>query len=288
MEMFDVGAISAVRPCLIPSYCRGGSETLPKKIHDYLSKKSNPVHLDKKVTAISQSHTTIEISTTFPESKLAVDAEELRNGIIDVPIEKEKTEDDDFTGSRTVKIPCITVTVNRDETRNYSHVISTLPIPILRTIDLSGAGLNILQRNALHILEYVNDVKIGILFKSNWWTTKLGIVGGQSFTDLPVTNIVYPSYGVDSSQPSNVLIACYAKGAEAHWLGALATSKHDSYEALKELVLRNLAEIHRNLHPDVTYAYLKEEFVDMHVREWTREEYAMGKLILIVLLTPNR
>lgn len=45
-----------------------------------------------------------------------------------------------------------------------------------------------------------------------------------------------------------------------------------------ELVLRNLAEAHNGLHPDVTYGYLMDQFVDVHVRDWSFEPCAMGKI----------
>ena len=52
-------------------------------------------------------------------------------------------------------------------------------------------------------------------------------------------------------------------------------------EVLLDLVLRNLAEVHSGLHPDVTYAYLKDQSVDMHVKDWKGEEHAMGKLAVL-------
>jgi monoamine oxidase len=176
----------------------------------------------------------------------------------------------------SVDIPAVAITVNGNETHHYSHVISTIPLPVLRTIDLSGAGLDVMQRNAVNEVDCFPAFKIAILFKSNWWTTKLGIVGGRSVTDLPLHEIIYPSYGIDSNMPSKVLIASYALGGDALRLGTLATSsRHPG--AFKELVLRNLAEVHGGLNPDVSYAYLKEQFVDMHVKDWIRDEYAMGK-----------
>ena len=246
-----------------------------KKIEGYLNKKGRFIRFDKRVTAISQGHMTLEIPTSSPDHKPPVDAEESFDDWIDLGIDEGKTIGDPTGTGRNFTIPSVTVTVNGHETHNYSHTISTLPLSVLRTIDLSGAGLNIMQKNALRTLDYGPSTKVAILFKSNWWTTKLGIVGGQTLTDLPICSIVYPSHGVDSSTPSKVLVASYSWKGDANRLGVLATTKHR--DALLELVLRNLAEAHSGLHPDVTYAYLREEFVDMHVKDWSREEYAMGK-----------
>ena len=47
-------------------------------------------------------------------------------------------------------------------------------------------------------------------------------------------------------------------------------------------MLRTLAEAHSDLHPDVTYAYKREEFVDMHLKDWVREEYTMGESAVLL------
>ncbi|KAF4601469.1 hypothetical protein EYR38_006122 [Pleurotus pulmonarius] len=133
----------------------------------------------------------------------------------------------------------------------YSHVISTLPLPCLRALDLSQCGLSPGQSNALRQLTYGPSIKIGIKFKTAWWSSvrdkdgnPLDIVGGQSATDRVVRTIVYPSYGLPDS-PSTVLIASYCWTNDAERLGALINTGKDTYnEQLKELVLRDLAAVH--------------------------------------------
>ena len=78
------------------------------------------------------------------------------------------------------------------QTKKYSNVISTMSFACLRMVDLQKAGLNYGQRNAIRDLMYTPSVKIGIQWKSPWWE-KLGIEGGQSSTDLPIRDVVYPS-----------------------------------------------------------------------------------------------
>ncbi|KAG1747906.1 uncharacterized protein EDB91DRAFT_1235818 [Suillus paluster] len=167
----------------------------------------------------------------------------------------------------------MTVSVRGEPTpRTYSHVISTLPLPRLRTIDLSGAGLNVMQRNALHKLQYGPSIKVGIRFQSAWWTDRFGIVGGQSFTDLPIRTIVYPSYGVDSSSPSTVLIASYCWTNDAERLGSLiGTGKTEYDEQLKELVLRNLAEVH-----NLPYSFMLDQCEDVFAWDWNHDPLTMG------------
>ncbi|KAG1869404.1 hypothetical protein DFJ58DRAFT_855718 [Suillus subalutaceus] len=149
--------------------------------------------------------------------------------------------------------------------RTYSHVISTIPLSGLRMIELGGAGLNLRQKNALRKLQYGPSIKVGMRFRSAWWTELFDIIGGQSSTDLPIRTIVYPSYGAESSTPSMVLIASYCWSNDAERLGALInTSKIEYEEQLKELVLRNLAEVH-----NVDYSFLLDQYVDMHAWDWS-------------------
>jgi len=260
--------------------CRGGTQTLVKKIEEHLNRKGRFVRFDKRVTAISQSRMTVEIPVSLLDYKPLASTEELFDDGIDLAVDEDKVTDDLTGPRRRIAIPSVTVTVNGNETHDYSHVISTLPLSILRLMDLSGAGLNIMQKNALRAVKYIPSTKIAILFKSDWWTTKLGIVGGQTSTDLPISTIIYPSYGVGSSTPSKVLIAGFASNQDACRIGVLSTMKNQ--EVLLDLVLRNLAEAHHGLHPDVTYAYLKDQFVDMHVKDWNCEEHIMGESAVLL------
>jgi len=258
----------------------GGSQTLSNKMADYIKSQGVSIQFQKRVTAIGQGYIFVSLPGDFPRKKIpfGLKVEPSESAIpVDIELEQKHIPDipfDDSSPRVTVSIPCVTVKVNEGEIKSYSHVISTLPLPVLRTVDLNDAGLSVMQRNALRALDYGPAVKIAVLFKSNWWTTKLGIVGGQSFTDLPIRTIVYPSYGVDASPPCKVLIASYSWTSDAYRLGALSNSK--DREVLKELVLRNLAEAHGRLDASITYEYLKREFDGMDVQDWSHDAHAMG------------
>ncbi|KZV60672.1 FAD/NAD(P)-binding domain-containing protein [Peniophora sp. CONT] len=139
----------------------------------------------------------------------------------------------------------VDVTTDYNDTQSFSHVISTIPLPVLRTIDLSGAGLSPMQSNALRELNYGPSVKVGMQFRTAWWTlandkdgNQLNIVGGQSFTDTPLRTIVYPSFGDDT---------------------------------LKELVLRELANIH-----NVELSFLRDQLIDTFPWSWSQDPFTMG------------
>jgi monoamine oxidase len=93
----------------------------------------------------------------------------------------------------------------------YSHVVSTVSLSCLRTINLARCELDYSQKTALRSLRYGTGVKVGIKFKTRWWqgepTTKQG---GSSKTDRQSRVVVYPSYGLDGSADTpGVLIATY-------------------------------------------------------------------------------
>jgi len=172
------------------------------------------------------------------------------------------------------------VVVAGGQTKTYPHVNSTLPLPVLRTIDLTKSKLDIWQRNALRKLQYGPSIKVGILFNEPWWTTgkdknnePFDIVGGQSYTDLPIRTVVYPSYGVNGQEPSNTLIASYCWTNDAERLGSLiGTGKQNFEDQLKHLMLSNLAAVH-----NTTFEYLDEKFVDIHSWDWNHDPLTMGE-----------
>ena len=94
--------------------------------------------------------------------------------------------------SRDHRPDVMRISVNGVESeREYSAVISTVPLSCLSHIDLTRAGIhnNYAQWSAIRELQYAPAIKIGIKFKSAWWSqSKLlqPIRGGQSYTDLPL------------------------------------------------------------------------------------------------------
>jgi monoamine oxidase len=139
----------------------------------------------------------------------------------------------------------------------FSHVISVVPLPSFATIDTSKLSISPMQRNAIRRLQYEPSTKVGMRFQSNWWKEDKQI-GGQSFTDLPIRTVVYPSYG--DSHESNILLASYCWTSDAERLSSLmcakcmeatprtgmgvVTESTDTTAVLDDFVLRDLAAIH--------------------------------------------
>ena len=186
------------------------------------------------------------------------------------------------TGIKTVKdanqdVIGIDVTTDNLSIERFSYVISSIPLPVLRTIDLTGADLNPMQSNAIRQLTYGPSVKVGMQFKSAWWTTetnragvKLNIIGGQTYSDSPLRTVVYPSFGDVQEGKTTTLIASYSWTDDAERLGALATNE-DLKSVLEELVLRELARIH-----DFDIQFLRGLLLETHAWSWPHDPCTMG------------
>ena len=177
-------------------------------------------------------------------------------------------------------------TGDRGVSHQFSHVVCTIPLPVLRTLDLTKAGLSVMQSNAIRQLSYGPSIKIGMQFREAWWTTGkdrdgnlLNIVGGQTYSDSPLRNIVYPSYGNAQQGKTVVLIASYCSVQDADKLGALVALEDST--RLRELVVRELARIH-NLDSIVIDGLL----IDTYAHDWSRDPNAMGRRIFPMLFPP--
>ena len=94
---------------------------------------------------------------------------------------------------------CMNISINGTPSpQSYSAVISTVPLPRLSLMDLTGVDLpgpgvpdNYGQWSAIRELQYGPAIKVGIKFNCPWWETELSppIHGGQSYTDLPLRTV---------------------------------------------------------------------------------------------------
>ena len=169
----------------------------------------------------------------------------------------------------------VEIVTNDIELHHFSHVISTIPLPVLRIVDMSKAKLTPMQHNAIRTLSYGSSVKIGMQFKTAWWTTgkdkdgnPLNIIGGQTYTDRPIRSIVYPSFGDIQTGKTTTLIAGYCTNEDARRIGAMFAEDNTR---LISMVLKELAEIH-----NVTVEFLRGELIDALAWDWSKNPYTMG------------
>ncbi|KZS87731.1 hypothetical protein SISNIDRAFT_470756 [Sistotremastrum niveocremeum HHB9708] len=176
------------------------------------------------------------------------------------------------------------VTYNKDGkevSEEFSAVICTIPLPRLSFVNLHNTSMlqaNYAQWSAIRELRYGISIKIGIRFKTAWWETlDSGIIkGGQSNTDFPIRNIVYPSYPAGDSK-AKVIIVSYCKSADADRMSAFIDKDGTADPILIDQVFRDLANVH-----NVTLEYLQARFDDtpskknFHAWNWQADPFAAG------------
>ncbi|KAF8534739.1 hypothetical protein BDD12DRAFT_858949 [Trichophaea hybrida] len=176
------------------------------------------------------------------------------------------------------------------DSKEYSHVISTIPFSCLRCVDLTGSNLDYKQKQALRCLNYGAGIKVGIKFKTRWWQDEKLFppqMGGVSSTDRQSRVVVYPSYGLkDDPTDPGVLIAAYNWTQDAYRFGSLITFKdwskkmhtqevRESEKFLLDQVYNDLAALHGKT-PD----WYKDQTLDYYAYDWYRNEYTMGAFAL--------
>ena len=114
--------------------------------------------------------------------------------------------------------------------------------------------------------------KIGIRFHEPWWE-QLGIVGGQSYTDLPIRTTVYPSYPSGTGSKSRVLIASYCSSQDAERLGVLINGDGTAQPERIKLVMNDLAAVHKC---DVEKLWELYTPGDYFAWDWLHDPLTMG------------
>ncbi|KAG9124514.1 hypothetical protein FRC07_011336 [Ceratobasidium sp. 392] len=153
----------------------------------------------------------------------------------------------------------------------YSHVIFAIPPPCIRMIDTSTCELDFAQRQALREIQLAPSSKIGMKFKTAWWKDpSVGITeGGQSTTDRVARTIVYPSQG---NFTSTVLIVSYCWTQDSLAIGALMDKEGSPpYERLKQVMLEDLAEVHK-----FPLEKLIQEYEHMYPFDWSHNPNSIG------------
>ena len=99
----------------------------------------------------------------------------------------------------------------RSQTARADWCLSTMPLPVLSKIPLNVGRP---MQQAIAAVRYTASVKVGLQFKRRFWEEDEDIYGGITFTDLPVTQLSYPSSGMQSGG-KGVLLGAYAFGPHA-------------------------------------------------------------------------
>jgi monoamine oxidase len=142
-------------------------------------------------------------------------------------------------------------------TASADYCICTIPLPVLAQIEINvGPDLTA----AIHSIPYSTSVKVGLEFKRRFWEQDDFIYGGITVTDLPNSQISYPSYGYGSRGPS-VLLGAYVGGTTGLELTAMAPEDR----------VKKVLEWGSQIHPQY-----KEEFMNGVAVGWHRVPWTLG------------
>jgi len=136
-------------------------------------------------------------------------------------------------------------------------LICTIPLPILSQIPMNVSPE---LDAAIRAVPYSPSVKVGLEFRRRFWEQDEQIYGGITSTDLPNSQISYPSYGYGSKGPG-VVLGAYTGGSFAYELTTL-----DPAERLKRVLAWN-----SQVHPQAA-----AEFVNGVSWSWHRSPFTLG------------
>jgi monoamine oxidase len=117
------------------------------------------------------------------------------------------------------------------------------------------------KRHAIRNSYYGRAHKIFMQFSTRWWETQYGITHGQTVTDLPIRNIVYPPAGQDHDLDKGVIIASYCWEQDSIPFSSLPE------EERMVQVLEDLTKIHPEARGTFEHGISKD---------WAADRYAGG------------
>ncbi|KPM44948.1 hypothetical protein AK830_g1667 [Neonectria ditissima] len=177
----------------------------------------------------------------------------------------------------------------KTESKTYQGIFSTTTLGCLRRMDLRQAGLSYPVKQAIRSLGYGTSAKVAIKFKRAWWIHDLQSYNvkkaGLGHSDLCLRTCVYPSYNIyDAKSKTAVLLCSYTWQQDSQRLSSLISTNKDHAQkvrdeaGLKELLLRDLAILHKNKDVDEEslYKLISELYVDHHAYDWSEDPNTAG------------
>ncbi|KAK0213580.1 hypothetical protein IW262DRAFT_1466891 [Armillaria fumosa] len=142
----------------------------------------------------------------------------------------------------------VTYSSGGDKASNeYDYVISTIPLPALRFVDLDGCNLSYAQLEGIRTLCYDSSCKVGIRFSSRWWQT------------------------LDRLHQK-----CYTWSQDVARVGGLMNGRNTTDEQfLIDNILKGLSALH-----GVTFDFLKNELQDWCAWDWYSDPFTLGAFAL--------
>lgn len=142
-------------------------------------------------------------------------------------------------------------------TASADYCICTIPLPILAQIEMNvGPDL----AAAIRSIPYSTSVKVGLQFKRRFWEQDEQIYGGITATDLPNSQISYPSSKYGDKGPG-VFLGAYTGGSTGFELTAMPPADR----------IKKVLEWVSQIHPQAA-----AEFTDGVAVGWHRVPWVLG------------
>jgi monoamine oxidase len=135
------------------------------------------------------------------------------------------------------------------------YVVSCLPLTILRTLDVN---LSPETMAAVKATTYSPSAKMGLQMKRRFWEEDDRIFGGHLYSNLPIGNFAYPSWGYFGDK--GVLLGFYGNGQMA---GLIDKPIKDRIEH----VLTHASKVHPQI---------RAEYENAYCTWWERTPYSLG------------
>ncbi|MCR1950896.1 FAD-dependent oxidoreductase [Clostridium sp. DSM 100503] len=172
--------------------------------------------------------------------------------------------------------------MNREVLESFDYVICTAPFQSLRRMDIEPS-FSSKKIRAINEMNYETSEKIYFYLKERFWEMggkSKGIVGGRTFTDIPLVSIYYPSDhsesvsdkigsyilkpGTSPKEPG-VLLVSYSWGKESMLLGSENTELQISD------AIRYIEKIH-----NLPLHYIDDNLIDYKSLIWSDVQYIWG------------
>jgi monoamine oxidase len=135
------------------------------------------------------------------------------------------------------------------------YVVSCLPLTILRTLDVN---LSAETMAAVKATNYSPSAKMGLQMKRRFWEEDDRIFGGHLYSNLPIGNFAYPSWGYFGDK--GVLLGFYGNGQMS---GLINMPIKDRIEH----VLTHASKVHPQIRAEYEHAYCTW---------WEKTQYSLG------------
>lgn len=137
------------------------------------------------------------------------------------------------------------------------YCLCTIPLPVLAQIEMNVSPE---LDAAIRAVPYTTSVKVGLEFRRRFWEQDDQIYGGITYTDLPMSQISYPSTRYGDKGPG-VLLGCYVGGPVGYELTASTPEQRVS----------KVLEWGAQIHPQY-----RSEFMNGVSVAWHRVPFTLG------------